>query len=175
MRSELLLILNSSGGEQTPAARSGWGGRSQQQRKQPVTGFFFHFFHLSHICSACALRSLQKLPMAPLHQQYTRYSCKETSWSSRYGHPHAHREMVGSWLLGPHSVVSCTYVDPAGLCRALGSGSADGAVSVSLFPALPQILRTSQMLGFSSEPSWFLAAAAIVMGHLASTRMSCSC
>lgn len=140
-----------------------WWGGIQQQGKQPVSGFFFHFFRLYNLCSACALRSLQKLPMAPLHQQHMRYSCKETSWSSRYVHPHTHGEMVGLWLLGPPCVVSCTNVDPAGLCKALGSGSIDGAVSVSLFPALPPAPEHPSDAGFPSESSCFLAAAAT--GH----------
>jgi len=162
-----LLVLNNFGGEataQTPATRGGLVGGIQQQRKQPVTVFFFHFFHLFHLCSACPLRSLQKLPTAPLHQPHTRYSCRETSWSSRYVHPHAHREMAGSWRLGPHGAVSCMDVDPAGLCQAPGSGSADGAVSVSLFPALPPAPEHISDAGFPSERSWFLAAAAVDHG-----------
>lgn len=156
-----MLILNSFSGEestQTPATKSGLVGRSSS--RESSLSLVSSFLSSAYLTSACALRSLQKLPTAPLHQQHTRYSCKETSWLSRYVHPHAQREMVGSRLLGPPAVVSCTNVDPAELCQALGSGSVDGAVSVSLFPALPPAPEHISDSGFPSERSWLLAAAA---------------
>lgn len=93
--------------------------------------------------------------MVPPHQQHTRYSCKETSWSSQSVHPHALGEVVASRLLDPEGLVSCTNMDPAGLYQALGSGNVE-VLLVSLFLALPATSEHIADAGFHSEPSWLL-------------------